>query len=48
MLQFDKIIVIEDHRIVQSGTHEELLAQEGYYAEIWEKQRQQESGVNVG
>lgn len=38
MLQFDKIIVLEDHRVVQEGTHEALLAQGGYYAELFERQ----------
>ncbi len=38
MLQFDKIIVLENHRIAESGTHEELLARGGYYAEMFEKQ----------
>lgn len=38
MLQFDKIIVLEDHRIVESGTHEELISRGGYYAELFEKQ----------
>jgi ATP-binding cassette subfamily B multidrug efflux pump len=38
MLQFDKIIVLENHRIADSGTHEELLARGGYYAEMFEKQ----------
>jgi ATP-binding cassette subfamily B multidrug efflux pump len=38
MLEFDKIIVLEDHRIADSGTHEELLAKGGYYAELFEKQ----------
>jgi ABC-type multidrug transport system, ATPase and permease components len=38
MLQFDKIIVLEDHRVAEEGTHEELLANGGYYAELFERQ----------
>ena len=39
MLQFDKIIVLDEHRIVEEGKHESLLAKGGYYAEMFEKQR---------
>ncbi len=38
MLQFDKIIVLDEHRVAEEGTHEELLAQGGYYTEMFERQ----------
>jgi len=38
MLQFDKIIVLDQGRVAESGTHEYLLANGGYYAELFEKQ----------
>ena len=38
LLNFDKIIVLEDGKIVEHGTHETLLKNGGYYAELYEKQ----------
>lgn len=34
----DLILVFQEGRIVQRGTHAELLAQKGLYAELWETQ----------
>ena len=34
----DKIAVINEGRVVEIGKHEELLAMNGLYAELWTKQ----------
>jgi ATP-binding cassette subfamily B multidrug efflux pump len=37
-LEFDQIIILEDGGIAEQGTHKELLAKGGIYAEFYEKQ----------
>jgi ABC-type multidrug transport system fused ATPase/permease subunit len=37
----DRIVYMEDGRILEQGSHAELLALEGKYAKMW---RQQSSG----
>jgi ATP-binding cassette subfamily B protein len=43
LFHFDKIIVIEDGRIVEQGTHEQLMNLNGYYTELYNRQQQQDS-----
>ncbi|MBK8554596.1 MAG: ABC transporter ATP-binding protein [Lewinellaceae bacterium] len=45
MLDFDNILVIDEHRIAESGTHDQLLTKGGYYAEMFDRQS---AGEEVG
>jgi ATP-binding cassette subfamily B protein len=47
LLSFDKILVLDDGKISESGTHEELLEMGGFYAEMYNKQQLEEnSNIN--
>ncbi|MDX6273529.1 MAG: ATP-binding cassette, subfamily bacterial [Frankiales bacterium] len=36
--QMDRLVVLEQGRIVETGTHRELLEREGLYADLWSRQ----------
>jgi len=42
LFDFDKIIVLDDGKIVEQGTHSQLLALNGYYADMYKRQQEQE------
>lgn len=50
IMSADQILVIEDGRIVEQGTHAELLARQGRYRQLYEKQYRLERNrfVNPG
>ena len=42
IIDADSILVMEDGRIVEQGSHQDLLGQDALYARLWELQQQEE------
>lgn len=42
LLEFDKIIVLDDGKIAEEGTHDSLMAAKGLYFEMYERQQQED------
>ena len=47
LFEFDRIIVLDQGKMVETGTHEELLARNGHYSRLYEQQQQQQNGEEV-
>ncbi len=43
----DQIVVLKDGQIIERGTHDELLARQGYYADLYQKQLLEEELENA-
>ena len=46
LLEFDQVIVLDKGEIVEQGTHLDLLAKDGYYADLYRKQQATDEGEN--
>ena len=47
LLDFDKIIVMDEGRIVEEGRHEELLQKKGVYYSMYQRQQQEDSSNHL-
>ncbi|MGB5005691.1 MAG: ABC transporter, partial [Ferruginibacter sp.] len=42
LFRFDKIIVLDNGKIVEQGKHQELMNLNGYYADMYNRQQEQD------
>jgi len=46
LFNFDKIVVLDDGTIVETGTHDDLMLMNGYYAYLYEQQQSVEEPID--
>jgi len=46
--QCDQVAVMENGRVVEQGSHADLIARNGVYASLWQQQQQQQNGETPG
>jgi ATP-binding cassette subfamily B multidrug efflux pump len=39
MLDYDQILVVDQGRLVEQGTHDQLISRQGHYYELWQQQQ---------
>ena len=44
----DNIFVLKDGKVIESGSHKELLERNGIYTQMWKSQNQTEHTLQVG
>jgi ATP-binding cassette subfamily B protein len=45
--QADLILVVKDGKIIERGTHRELLEEKGYYYDLYSRQFEEEASMQV-
>ncbi len=43
----DRILLIQDGKIIEDGTHRQLIARQGYYYQLYTNQFQEEQGMDI-
>ena len=43
----DRILVIQDGKVIEDGTHRQLIARQGYYYQLYTNQFQEEQGLDI-